>query len=211
MTLRTIDSLGSLSGKRVIVRCDLNVPLQDGVITDDGRIRASLPTLNRLIHAGASVVVHLPPRAARTAAPTRSTSLAPVAQRLSRAPRPAGDVRERHRRGGGDGGRRRAGRRRRRDAGEPAVQRRGDQQGRGTTARRSPAKLAAFGDAFVSDGFGVVHRKQASVYELARPAAERRRAPDRRGAGRARPAHRRLRRRRTRSSSAARRCRTSSA
>ena len=53
MPLRTLDSLGSLAGKRVIVRCDLNVPLKDGVITDDGRVRASLPTLNALIHQGA--------------------------------------------------------------------------------------------------------------------------------------------------------------
>ena len=57
MPLRTLDSLGSLAGKRVIVRCDLNVPLKDGVITDDGRVRASLPTLNALIHQGARVVV----------------------------------------------------------------------------------------------------------------------------------------------------------
>ena len=57
MTLRTLESLGSLEGKRVIVRCDLNVPLRDGVITDDGRVRASLPTLNTLINAGARVIV----------------------------------------------------------------------------------------------------------------------------------------------------------
>ena len=57
MALRTLDSLGSLAGKRVVVRCDLNVPLKDGVITDDGRVRASLPTLNALIDQGARVVV----------------------------------------------------------------------------------------------------------------------------------------------------------
>ena len=57
MTLRTLESLGSLEGRRVIVRCDLNVPLRDGAITDDGRVRASLPTLNALINAGASVFV----------------------------------------------------------------------------------------------------------------------------------------------------------
>ena len=57
VALRTLDSLGSLAGKRVIVRCDLNVPLKDGVITDDGRVRASLPTLNALIDQGARVVV----------------------------------------------------------------------------------------------------------------------------------------------------------
>ena len=57
MALRTLDNLGSLAGKRVIVRCDLNVPLRDGVITDDGRVRASLPTLNALINQGARLVV----------------------------------------------------------------------------------------------------------------------------------------------------------
>ncbi|MBX9719653.1 MAG: phosphoglycerate kinase, partial [Microbacteriaceae bacterium] len=57
MALRTIESLGDLAGRRVIVRCDLNVPLADGVVTDDGRIRASLPTLNALMHRGAKIVV----------------------------------------------------------------------------------------------------------------------------------------------------------
>jgi phosphoglycerate kinase len=82
MTLRTLDSLGSLEGKRVIVRCDLNVPLRDGVITDDGRVRASLPTLNALINAGARVIVcsHL---GRPDGEPDPQYSLEPVAQRLS--------------------------------------------------------------------------------------------------------------------------------
>lgn len=82
MTLRTLDSLGSLEGKRVIVRCDLNVPLRDGIITDDGRVRASLPTLKTLIDAGARVVVcsHL---GRPEGAPDPQFSLEPVAQRLS--------------------------------------------------------------------------------------------------------------------------------
>ena len=61
MTLRTLESLkgsvGSLDGTRVIVRCDLNVPLRDGIITDDGRVRASVPTLKALIDQGARVIV----------------------------------------------------------------------------------------------------------------------------------------------------------
>jgi len=159
MALRTLDSLGSLEGKRVVVRCDLNVPLKDGQITDDGRIKASLPTLNALLEAGATVTVisHL---GRPEGVPTPKYSLAPVAQRLSEllglpvtfvegAPADAGtpegkvvllenlrfDPRETSK-----------------DAGERAA---------------FAAELAAFGDAFVSDGFGVVHRKQASVYELA--------------------------------------------
>ena len=82
MALRTLDSLGSLAGKRVIVRCDLNVPLKDGVITDDGRVRASVPTLNALINQGARLVVcsHL---GRPDGAPDPKYSLEPVAQRLS--------------------------------------------------------------------------------------------------------------------------------
>jgi len=82
MALRTLDSLGSLAGTRVIVRCDLNVPLKDGIITDDGRVRASLPTLNALINAGARVIVcsHL---GRPDGAPDPKYSLEPVAQRLS--------------------------------------------------------------------------------------------------------------------------------
>jgi phosphoglycerate kinase len=54
--LRTLDDLGDLAGLRVFVRLDLNVPLEDGVVTDDARIRASLPTLTELLDRGASIV-----------------------------------------------------------------------------------------------------------------------------------------------------------
>lgn len=165
MTLRTIDSLGSLAGRTVIVRCDLNVPLTDAQITDDGRIRASLPTLNLLIQAGARVVVvsHL---GRPNGAPDAKYSLAPVAQRLSEllgkavtfASDTVGSSAAEAVGGLADG-----------DvvllenlrfnAGETAKS--ADER------REFASKLAAFGDAFVSDGFGVVHRKQASVYELA--------------------------------------------
>jgi phosphoglycerate kinase len=82
VSLRTLESLGDLAGKKVLVRCDLNVPLKDGEITDDGRIRASLPTLNALLNAGARVVVvsHL---GRPKGEPEAKYSLAPVAQRLS--------------------------------------------------------------------------------------------------------------------------------
>ncbi len=55
--MHTIDTLGDLRGKRVLVRSDFNVPLSGQTITDDGRIRAALPTLSRLVNAGAKVIV----------------------------------------------------------------------------------------------------------------------------------------------------------
>ena len=165
MTLRTIDSLGALSGKRVLVRCDLNVPLKDGAITDDGRIRASVATLNRLIHAGARIVVlsHL---GRPGGSPDAKYSPRPGRAAVVRTSRSTGDLRERHRRRGGHRGCRRAGGRRRGDAGEPALQRGRNRQGREGQGdlRRQTGRA---GRRFVSDGFGVVHRKQASVYELA--------------------------------------------
>ena len=165
MSLRTLESLGSLSGKRVIVRCDLNVPLQDGVITDDGRVRASLATLNALINQGARVIVvsHL---GRPDGKPDAKHSLAPVAQRLSEllgkpvafardtvgvSAAEAVDALE-----NGDVA---VLENLRFNAGEPSK----DDAVRGAVA----AELAALGDAMVSDGFGVVHRKQASVYDLA--------------------------------------------
>ena len=165
MTLRTIESLGALTGKTVLVRCDLNVPLKDGVITDDGRVRASLPTINALIHAGAKVVIvsHL---GRPDGSPEAKYSLAPVAQRLSELlGKPvtfaADTVGEAARAAVGelaDGDvallenlRFNAG-----EASKDAAER-----------EAFATELAALGDALVSDGFGVVHRKQASVFELA--------------------------------------------
>jgi len=166
MTLRTIESLGALTGKTVLVRCDLNVPLKDGVITDDGRVRASLPTLNALINAGAKVVVvsHL---GRPDGTPDAKYSLASVAQRLSEllgkpvtfaadtvgsaAQAAVGELTD------GDVAllenlRFNAG-----EASKDAAER-----------EAFATELAALGDSLVSDGFGVVHRKQASVFELAR-------------------------------------------
>jgi phosphoglycerate kinase len=165
MTLRTIDSLGSLAGRRVIVRCDLNVPLKGAQITDDGRIRASLPTLNLLIHAGARVVVvsHL---GRPNGVPDVKYSLAPVAQRLSellgKAVTFASDTI------GASAADAVAGL----AAGDVALLEnlrfnQGETAKSADERREFASKLAALGDAFVSDGFGVVHRKQASVYELA--------------------------------------------
>jgi phosphoglycerate kinase len=165
MAIRTLGSLGELRGRRVIVRCDLNVPLSDGRITDDGRIRASLPTLNALIHAGARVVVvsHL---GRPEGAPDARYSLEPVAQRLSEllgkpvvfAHDTVGTAADEAVAGLEDGDVALL-ENLRFNAGETA---------KDETERRAFAeKLARFGDAFVSDGFGVVHRKQASVFDLA--------------------------------------------
>ncbi len=164
MTLRTIDSLGPLAGKRVVVRCDLNVPLQDGVITDDGRVRASVPTLDALVAQGARVIVvsHL---GRPEGAPDPKYSLAPVAARLGElidAPVAfANDT------VGADA------------AAKVEALRDGEvlvlenlRFNPGETSKNEAERtafageLAGFADAVVSDGFGVVHRKQASVFEL---------------------------------------------
>lgn len=165
MTLRTIESLGPLAGKIVIVRCDLNVPLKDGTITDDGRVRASLPTLNLLINAGARVAIvsHL---GRPEGAPDAKYSLAPVAQRLCEllgkpvvfAADTVGSAAQAAVAGLENGG---------------VALLENLRFNPGETAKSADErlafaqKLADMADAFVSDGFGVVHRKQASVYELA--------------------------------------------
>jgi phosphoglycerate kinase len=165
VALRTLESLGSLAGKKVVVRCDLNVPLKDGVITDDGRVRASLPTLNALLSQGARVVVvsHL---GRPDGAPDPKYSLAPVATRLSELlDRPVAFATDTV---GTDAEAAVAAL----EDGEIAVLenlRFNPEETSKDAGERAgfAAKLAAFGDAFVSDGFGVVHRKQASVFELA--------------------------------------------
>ncbi|WP_404432603.1 phosphoglycerate kinase [Microbacterium lacus] len=165
MALRTLDSLGSLAGKRVIVRCDLNVPLKDGAITDDGRVRASLPTLNALIAQGARLVIcsHL---GRPDGAPDAKYSLAPVAQRLSELlGKPVAFARDTVGESANEAVAALADgdvaviENLRFNPGETAK----DDAERGAFA----GQLAELGDALVSDGFGVVHRKQASVYELA--------------------------------------------
>lgn len=164
MTLRTIDSLGELAGKRVVVRCDLNVPLDGETITDDGRVRASLPTLNALLTQGARVVVisHL---GRPKGEPEAKYSLRPVAARLGElldapvdfAADTVGEDAQAKVAALGDG-EVLVLENLRFNAGETA---------KDDAERRAFAEqLAAFADVVVSDGFGVVHRKQASVYEL---------------------------------------------
>ncbi|WP_040791043.1 phosphoglycerate kinase [Nocardia paucivorans] len=171
MTVKTLTDLlaEGVEGRGVLVRSDLNVPLDNGVITDPGRIIASVPTLRALVEAGAKVIVtaHLGrPKGALDPA----LSLAPVAARLSeelgRNVQLAGDV-----------------------VGQDALARaegltdgdvlllenirfdpRETSKDDAERAKLAAALVELVGDdgAFVSDGFGVVHRKQASVYDVAK-------------------------------------------
>ena len=164
MTLRTIETLGPLAGKRVVVRCDLNVPLQDGVITDDGRVRASVPTLETLVGQGARVIVisHL---GRPEGAPEPEYSLAPVATRLGELiDAPVAFATDTV---GADA----AAKVEALADGEVLVLENlrfnpGETSKNEAERTAFAGELAGFADAVVSDGFGVVHRKQASVFEL---------------------------------------------
>jgi phosphoglycerate kinase len=163
--LRTLSDLGDLAGKRVLLRVDFNVPLNAGVIVDDGRIRAALPTIKNLLTLGASVVIcsHLG-RPEGSIKP--EYSLLPVAVRLGEllsqevffARDTVGDhavsVAQALL------------------SGEVAVLENlrfaeAETSKNEATRMDFARRLAAMADVFVSDGFGVVHRKHASVYELA--------------------------------------------
>jgi len=158
-------SLGDVAGKRVLVRSDLNVPLDGTTITDEGRIRASLPTIRALAEAGARVVVtaHL---GRPKGEPEDRYSLRPVAERLGEllgrevafATDTVGDSAREVVAALADG-EVAVLENVRFNAGETSK----DDAERGAFAD----ELAALADAFVSDGFGVVHRKQASVYDVA--------------------------------------------
>ena len=163
--MRKLSELTSLDGKRVIIRCDLNVPLDGKQITDDGRIVASVPTIKYLVEQGAKVIVisHL---GRPEGAPDERYSLEPAAARLGELlGQPvffASDTVGSEARGvvkALDRGGVVVLENLRFNAGETSK----DDEER----REFASKLADFGDLFVSDGFGVVHRKQASVYELA--------------------------------------------
>lgn len=153
-----------VAGKRVFLRCDLNVPLKEGKITDDGRIRASLPTINALLEKGASLVIaaHLG-RPKGEAKP--ELSLAPIAVRLSellgKPVKFAGAIT-------GD------------DvtaaalslaAGEVLLLENIRFSAAETSKEESErvalaSELAKLADIYVGDGFGAVHRKHASVFDL---------------------------------------------
>lgn len=170
--MKTIESLGDLSGKSVLVRSDFNVPLDaDKNITDDGRIRAALPTLKLLLDAGAKVIVvaHLGRPKGKV---NPDYSLAPVAKRLEELAGAkvilASDT-------VGEGAKAAVAEAK---PGEIVllenVRFNAAETSKDDAEREAFAKeLAALADVFVSDGFGVVHRKQASVYDVAKllPAA----------------------------------------
>lgn len=164
--MKTIDELlaEGVSGKRVFVRADLNVPLADGQITDDGRIRAVLPTIEALAGAGAEVIVasHL---GRPKGAPDPAFSLLPAAERLGELlGKPvafAQDTVGPAAHAAVDG----------LEPGQVAVienlrfnpgETSKDDAERATFADQ----LAALADVYVGDGFGAVHRKHASVYDL---------------------------------------------
>lgn len=153
-----------IAGKRIFLRCDLNVPIRDGAITDDGRIRASLPTINFLLDGGASIIIgaHLGRPKGEV---NPALSLAPVAKRLGellgREIQFSGQVI-------GDSVVATANNLR---AGQVfllenlrfiSAETSKDGNERGEFAR----KIAALVEGYVGDGFGAVHRKHASVFDL---------------------------------------------
>ncbi|MFW6718866.1 phosphoglycerate kinase [Streptomyces sp. MAR4 CNY-716] len=167
--MKTLDDLlgEGIAGKRVFVRADLNVPLDGTTITDDGRIRAVVPTIAKLAEAGARVVVasHL---GRPKGAPDPAFSLAPVARRLGEllgdsakktefATDTVGESAKATVAGLGDGEVTLL-ENLRFNPGETAK----DDAGRGAFAD----DLAGLADVYVGDGFGAVHRKHASVYDL---------------------------------------------
>ena len=158
MNIKTLDTV-DVRGKRVLLRCDLNVPLKDGVITDDGRIKASLPTIKYLLAQGASVVItaHLGrPKGERKP----ELSLAPVAKRLSEllgeSVEFSSEIFGAKLSGSGVTLLENI----RYEAAETSK----DEAERLVLAK----ELATYADVFVSDGFGAVHRKHASVYDVAK-------------------------------------------
>ena len=158
--LSTID----VAGKRVFLRCDLNVPLKEGIIKDDGRIKASLPTIQALLEKGASLVIaaHLG-RPKGEAKP--ELSLAPVAKRLAellgREVKFTGEVT----------GAAVTIAAQSLQAGEILLLENIRFSGAETSKEESEraafaAELAQLADFYVGDGFGAVHRKHASVFDL---------------------------------------------
>lgn len=170
--MKTLESLGDLTGKRVLVRADFNVPLDGSRITDDGRIRAALPTITALREAGAKVLLMAHLGRPKGEGFEEEFSLAPVAARLSEllgieVPL-ADDVVDESARATAEA----------LTPGGVALLENVRFDARETSKVDSERVefgrlLADLADVYVSDGFGVVHRKQASVYDVTKflPAA----------------------------------------
>lgn len=163
--MRTLANLAELDGKRVLLRCDFNVPISASVITDDGRIRAAVPTIRALLERGASVLIcsHLGRPEGKIAS---EFSLEPVAKRLGEllgqevffAADTVGSEAKGVAKALLPGG----------VAVLENLRFNEAETSKDQSVRQAFAsKLAALADVMVSDGFGVVHRKQASVFELA--------------------------------------------
>jgi len=163
--LRTLSSLGQLESKRVLLRCDLNVPIENGAISDDGRIRASLPTIKYLIEQGAKVIIcsHLGrPDGARV----EKYSLRPVAKRLSELlDQPVSFSEDCVGREASD----QVSNLENKDVLllENLRFHNAETSDSETERQDFAADLAELADVYVGDGFGVLHRKQASVFEIA--------------------------------------------
>ena len=154
----------NIKNAKVILRCDLNVPLKNGVITDDGRIKASLSTINKLLAAGSSITIiaHLGrPKGERKP----ELSLAPVAKRLgellNKEIKFSSQIRGQQSNCQSL------------KAGEVLmlenIRYENAETSKDETERKVLAEeLATYGDLYIGDGFGAVHRKHASVYELAK-------------------------------------------
>jgi len=164
--IRTLADAGDLRSKRVLLRCDLNVPLNDGVIGDDGRIRASLQTIQYLVGAGARVLIasHL---GRPQGAPDSKYSLEPIARRLEEllgqpvlfCSDTVGPVAKAASKLLEDGG----------VALLENLRFHPEETSEDPAERQELAtEIASFVDLTVCDGFGVVHREQASVFELAK-------------------------------------------
>jgi phosphoglycerate kinase len=164
--MKTLKDLGDLSGKKVLVRCDFNVPLDGTTITDDGRIRAALPTLRELLKDNAKVIImaHLGRPKGKV---VPELSLAPVAKRLGELL--GVNVTLAHDTCGEDA-------KAKTDAMKPGevvllenVRFNPEETSKDPAVRAPYAKkLSALADVFVSDGFGVVHRAQGSDYDVAK-------------------------------------------
>ncbi|MCI1901667.1 MAG: phosphoglycerate kinase [Bifidobacteriaceae bacterium] len=164
--MKTLKDLGNLSGKRVLVRADFNVPLDGTKITDDGRIKAALPTLTYLREQGAKVIVmaHLGRPKGKV---VPELSLAPVATRLGEL---LGTEVTLAKDTYGDDAQAKVAQLKDGDVLLLENVRFNPEETSKDNAQRAEyaKKIAALGEVFVSDGFGVVHRAQGSDYDVAK-------------------------------------------